>query len=592
MRRHVLGTPLVCVRIRLEMQPQFHLTPRPLWLDLEMYRRVRVVQLQDRPHHPPLRMRKLSRQPAHREVLGVEKELPRLQRFASRRRCHAPDCSLPFTFPPRALATLASNVQPHPVRRPLTRFTKIVATLGPASLNAETLRAMIDAGMNVARLNTSHGSLHQHQEAVQLVRECAKECGRTIGVLMDLAGPKLRTGPTEDGRALNLVAGNEILLTPSRVDGTEDLLSIDYPTLLQDVRAGDPILLDDGNVELRVEAVLDGVVECRIRFGGLVLPNRGVAMPESELSMPSLTPHDLDAIKAGVESNVDLFALSFVRSPEDLERARLAITDAGADTPLIAKIERRQAIDHLDAIIAESDGVMVARGDLGVDLPPEEVPVQQRRIIRFAAQHKVPVITATQMLESMIQSPRPTRAEASDVANAVWDLTDAVMLSGETAIGRYPVETIAMMDRIIRRAEANAPVGGNVAAPLGPSDHSYAVALAARAIVDADPSLRSVVCFTNSGYSALLMSKAYPGVPIYAVSPNPAVVNRLALARSVLPILADPVRDVDDMFRTVDDVLIEQGIVVPGSEVLIAGSLPVNLAGTTNFLKVHRVRET
>jgi pyruvate kinase len=280
-----------------------------------------------------------------------------------------------------------------------------------------------------------------------------------------------------------------------------------------------------------------------------------------------------------------------VRTPEDVDKARIAVHRAGADIPIVAKIERRQAIENLDDIIGESDGVMVARGDLGIDLPPEEVPIQQRRIVASAARNKVPVITATQMLESMVNAPRPTRAEASDVANAVWELADAVMLSAETAIGRFPVQTVEMMDRIIRRAEANMPEGSAVAAPHSPDDHSYVIALAARTIVDADPNLRAIVSFTRSGYSAHLMSKAYPGVPIYGVSPDPSVVRRLALARSVIPVYGDHIVDVDELLAAVDELLIEKGYVSPGHEVLVTGSLPMGIEGTTNFLKLHRVRE-
>lgn len=451
---------------------------------------------------------------------------------------------------------------------------------------------MINAGMDVVRLNTSHGSIEDHRAAVELVRRCADSCDKVVGILMDLGGPKLRTGPTEGGRPITLVPGQRVAVTPKIVAGTADLLSVDYPSLIEDVGVGDPVLLDDGNIELRVEAVLEDVLECRVVYGGPLIANKGVAFPESNLTMPSLTDHDLEAIKAGVESEVDMFALSFVRSPEDLEAAREAVHKAGATTPIIAKIERRQAIENLDAIITESNGVMVARGDLGVDLPPEEVPIQQRRIIESAARHKIPVITATQMLESMVHSPRPTRAEASDVANAVWELSDAVMLSAETAIGKYPVETIAMMDRIIRRAEANAPPGGYLAAPHGPGDQSYVLALAARTIVDADPNLRAIVCFTLSGYSAFLMSKAYPGVPIFAISPHDAVVRRLSLARSVIPLCCEEVQDVEEMFTKVDDILIEKGHALPGHELLVTGALPVKLRGTTNFLKMHRVGET
>ncbi len=449
---------------------------------------------------------------------------------------------------------------------------------------------MIHAGMDVARLNTSHGVIKEHQRSVALVRECAEKAGKPVAVLMDLGGPKLRTGPSTGGRPLNLQTGHTIRLTTRHVDGTEENLTIDYPRLLDDVHTGDSVLLDDGRIELQVLREIDDSLECLVTVGGILAPNKGVAFPASDLTTPALTERDHAAIAAGAHSAVDYFGLSFVRDPEDIELARSVSHAAGADIPIVAKIERRQALMKLDEIIAEADGVMVARGDLGVDLPPEEVPIQQRIIIASAARYKVPVITATQMLESMVDNPRPTRAEASDVANAVWDRSDAVMLSAETAVGRFPVETVAMMDRIIRRAESAYSDEGEPA-PLGHDDHSYVLALAARRIVESDPNMRAIVCFTNSGYSAFLMSKAHPPVPIFAVSPNNAVVQRLSLARSVTPILGPVVANTDEMFTVVDEVLMDSGYVPAGEEVLVTGSMPVSASGTTNFLKLHVVGE-
>jgi len=475
---------------------------------------------------------------------------------------------------------------------PPLRHTKIVATLGPASNNPHTLTGMIDAGLDVVRLNTSHGLIEEHRSSVALVRECADAKGKSVAVLMDLGGPKLRTGPTDGGRPLSLVTGASIHLTNAPVHGSESLVTVDYPFLLDDVRRGDTVLLDDGRIELRVVGVSATSLECVVVVGGLLGQNKGVAFPASTLTLPALTDRDREAIVVGVECGVDLFALSFVNSPSDIELARSVILAAGSDTPIVAKIERRQAVEQLDAIIAEADGVMVARGDMGVDLSPEEVPIQQRRIIESAARNKVPVITATQMLESMVDNPRPTRAEASDVANAVWDFSDALMLSAETAVGRFPVETVAMMDRIIRRAEAEMPAVGNPAPWSAPADHSYVISVAARSIIAADPHLKAIVCFTNSGYSALLMSKAYPGVPIFALSPNLAVVRRLSVARSVIPVVAPSVGSVEALFASVDDVLLRHDFVQPGDEVLVTGSLPVEVAGTTNFLKLHTVGES
>ena len=472
------------------------------------------------------------------------------------------------------------------------RRTKIVCTLGPASLRPETIEAMIRAGMDVARLNTSHGTLEEHAHSAALVREVAASVGRPIGVLMDLGGPKLRTGPTADGLPLLLVKGDAVRVTGLSAAPAPGTLTIDYPHLTTDVAPGEHVLIDDGNVELAVESVRDDCLECRVVHGGTLKPGRGVTFPHSNLTMKALTERDRQAIAIGVRAGVDLFALSFVGAASDIIETRELIASFGADTPIIAKIERRRAVENLDAILAEADGAMVARGDLGVELPPEDVPVQQRRIIAAAARNMIPVITATQMLESMVSSPRPTRAESSDVANAVWDLSDALMLSEETAVGQYPVEAVAMMDRIIRRAEEFA--GPDIAPTTTGSgdDHSYVVALAARRIVESDPNMRAIVCFTRSGYTAFLLSKVHPATPIIAVTPNESVCRRLALARSVIPVLGPLVDTSERMLQMVDEVLVRGQHMAEGEEVVVVASLPVQAAGTTNFLKLHRVGES
>lgn len=473
------------------------------------------------------------------------------------------------------------------------RKTKIVCTLGPASLHRETLAAMIRAGMDIARLNTSHGTLDEHVRSAQLVRDVSAEVGKTVGVLMDLAGPKLRTGETEFGRLLELKIGAEVRLTNRQVPGNEQLLTVEYPRLTEDVLAGERVLLDDGKIELEVVRSGPEGLDCRVLSGGFLGPHKGMSFPQTTLTTPALTEKDKEAIRAGVGAGVDYFALSFVCDGGDLARTREFINSLGADTPIIAKIERRQAVENLDDVVAESDGVMVARGDLGVELPPEDVPVQQRRIIAAAGRNMVPVITATQMLESMISSPRPTRAEASDVANAVWDVSDALMLSGETAIGAYPVESVSMMDRVIRRAEAaeSTLAHENVISPET-DDHSYVVALAARRIVESDPNMRGVACFTNSGYTALLLSKVHPNAPIFGITPSESVCRRLALARGVIPILCDTVESSERLLQMVDVTLVARNHIARGDEVVVVASLPVRVQGTTNFLKLHRIGES
>jgi pyruvate kinase len=473
------------------------------------------------------------------------------------------------------------------------RRTKIVCTLGPASLHPETIAAMIRAGMDVARLNASHGSPESHGEAITLVRRVADECNKPVGILMDLSGPKIRTGETEYSRALELVPGRELRLTTEEVPGTEHLLTVEYPRLTEDVLAGERVLLDDGKIELEVLRASPEGLDCRVLTGGLLTSHKGVSFPSTNLTAAALTESDREYIRFGVAAGVDYFGLSFVRDADDISRTRDYIASLRSDIPIIAKIERRQAVDNLDDVLAEADGAMVARGDLGVELPPEDVPIQQQRIIAAAARNKIPVITATQMLESMVDSPRPTRAEASDVANAVWDMSDALMLSEETAVGRYPVETVAMMDRIIRRAEAaTAEFDREVMTPPDTDDHSYVVALAARRIVESDENMKAVVCFTQSGYTALLLSKVHPNAPIFAVSPHETVSRRLALARGVTPIRSDLVHTSEALLKVVDETLVQGRYVQPGEEVVVVASMPVSAQGTTNFLKLHRVGES
>ncbi|MEX1103860.1 MAG: pyruvate kinase, partial [Dehalococcoidia bacterium] len=454
-----------------------------------------------------------------------------------------------------------------------------------------TVAAMVRAGMDVARLNTSHGTIEEHVRAVALVREVSAAEGKPVAVLMDLGGPKLRTGPT-DGGAIDIQTGSEVHLVYEAGACSPQRITVEYPRLTEDVLAGHRVLLDDGNIELEVEQASADGLRCRVIHGGPLGPNKGVAFPGSNLTLPALTDRDREAIDAGVAANVDFFALSFVRSVEDIAAARDIIQSRGSDIPIIAKIERRQAVENLDAILAEADGAMVARGDLGVELAPEDVPVEQRRIIASAAKNMIPVITATQMLESMVDSPRPTRAESSDVANAVWDLSDALMLSQETAIGQYPVEAVAMMDRIIRRAEEASTPDSEPFVTTDTDDHSYVVALAARRIVERDQNMRGVVCFTQSGYTAFLLSKVHPNAPIFAVTPNEQVYRRLSLARSVVPLFGPLVNSSEKMLQMVDSLLLEGRHIAEGEEVVVVASLPVHAAGTTNLLKLHRVGET
>ena len=472
------------------------------------------------------------------------------------------------------------------------RRTKIVCTLGPASETPDTIAQMIRAGMDVARLNTSHGTVADHMELIRAIRDAARAESRTVGILMDLGGPKLRTGPVKQPEGITLIEGEHVTVCGERIISEPGRIGIGYARLSADVRAGDRILINDGALLLAVDEVAPEQLSARVVNGGQLTANRGVSLPDSSLELPALTQRDRQYISFGVEWGVDFFALSFVGSAGDVSEAKAIIGFVGEETPVIAKIERRSAIDNLDEIAAIADGLMVARGDLGVELPPEDVPVQQRRIIAAAGRNLIPTITATQMLESMTESPRPTRAESSDVAHTVGAVSDAVMLSAETAVGRYPVEAVQMMDRIICSAEAAEP---NVIAPpasMATDNHAYTVALAARRIVEFDRNMKGIACFTRTGYTAQLLSKVYPNVPIFGLSPTPAVCGRLSLSRGVHPLQVPFVEHSEEMLHIVDRALVDCGLLEIGDEVVIVASLPVRAVGRTNFLKLHRTGES
>ncbi len=471
------------------------------------------------------------------------------------------------------------------------RRTKIVCTLGPASSSPETIAQMIRAGMDVARLNTSHGTIGEHMEMVRSIRDVATAEKRHVGILMDLGGPKLRTGPVAEPEGVMLRAGDEITVVSERVISEPSRIGIDYGRLSADVVPGDRILVNDGALLFAVMDVGPHGLRAKVVNGGALTANRGVSFPDSALHLQALTERDRQYVSAGVDAGVDFFALSFVGTPDDVREVKSIISCLGEETPVIAKIERRRAVEKLDEIAAVSDGLMVARGDLGVELPPEDVPVQQRRIIAAAARNLIPAITATQMLESMTESPRPTRAESSDVAHAVWDVSDAVMLSGESAVGRYPVESVMMMDRIIRAAERAEPVVLPPTVRPATDNHAYTVALAARRIVEFDGNMKGIACFTRSGYTAGLLSKVYPGAPIFGLSPTEGVCRQLALARGVTPVQVPFVEHSEEMLQIVDRSLVEQGMCLDGDEVVIVASLPVRAVGRTNFLKLHRLGE-
>ena len=465
---------------------------------------------------------------------------------------------------------------------------KIVATLGPASADRAVVRALIDAGMNVARLNLSHGDSEHHRTTVATVRAEAERAGAAVAILADLAGPKIRVGRMAGG-AVDLVAGSRVTITTNDILGTADTISTTYRELADDVRPGDPILLDDGLLRLEVEEVRGREVSTRVVVGGPLKDRKGMNLPGTKLSTPALTDKDKADLSYARELGVDYFALSFVRTPADLVEAKAL----AGDTPVIAKVEKPEAIENLDAILEAADGVMVARGDLGVELGDEKVPLVQKRILGHRAVRAKPTITATQMLDSMIVNPRPTRAEASDVANAVLDGTDAVMLSGETSVGKYPVESVRTMAAIIDEVEGSALYSTGLASRAEPErSGSFSEAIADAAVEAAQSrKLAAIAVYSESGRSAWLVSAYRPAASIICFSRHDAVLNRLALCWGIKPLHGDWVRGVDGVVGQAERELIVHGLVRPGDEIAVTfGMVLGDEPFQTNMMKLWKVR--
>ena len=471
------------------------------------------------------------------------------------------------------------------------RRAKILATLGPVSSDQDTIRKMIDLGMDVARLNFSHGRHEEHADLIDRIR-AASHGIRPVAVVQDLQGPKIRTGPLKVGRAgVRLEAGKELVVTTEGdAPGDEELVSTTYRHLAEDVRAGDRLLIDDGLIELRVLST-DGVrARCQVVEGGLLKEHKGINLPGVALRAEALGEKDLRDLAFGLAHGIDYVALSFVRSPEDVKKCRAAMEGSGRVVPIIAKLEKPEALASLDEVIAVADAVMVARGDLGVEIEPASVPSIQKQILRKANAAGKPVIVATQMLESMIEHPRPTRAEASDVANAIWDGADAVMLSAETASGRHPLLALQMMDRIVREAETHLALGvrpvdfpWNDDGPFNAVTAGAAVhaALAARAT--------AIACFTISGTTARLLSQQRPHVPIIAFSPDQAIRRRMAFYWGVEPKIMEPVRNSDVMCEMVSHQLLADGFAKPGDRIVLVFGSPLGVPGQTNSIRLHRI---
>jgi pyruvate kinase len=471
------------------------------------------------------------------------------------------------------------------------RRAKIICTIGPACDSEEKIRELMCTGMDVARLNFSHGTHAEHARRIQRLRRAARRLKRTICILQDLQGPKIRTGRLRDGHPVLLKAGAVLTITPRTLAGTAELISTDFAGLAREVEPGARVLLSDGRIELKVRAIRGDDVVCEVLNGGTLGEQQGINLPGAAVAIPALTAKDKLDLEFGLNHGVDLVALSFVRSGDDIREAKSLMRDLEKSVPIIAKLEKPQAIERLEEILEVASGVMIARGDLGVELPPERVPIIQKLVIQRAGVWRRPVITATQMLESMTENPRPTRAEASDVANAIFDGTDAVMLSGETASGRYPRETVAMMVRIILEAEASM-------AQLPPTsrrrqEHRYSVAeTICESIAHAaeDLPMRAIAVFTESGNTARMLSKHRPKVGIYAFSRKPEVCNRMNALWGVHPVHKEEWESAEAMLQTTEKELLSKGLLRTGDVLgLVAGTQLTS--GATNFMRLHTVGE-
>jgi pyruvate kinase len=466
------------------------------------------------------------------------------------------------------------------------RHAKIVCTLGPASSSPERIDQLMRAGMDVVRLNFSHGTHEEHRRRMEAVRAASGRHEKSIAVIADLQGPKIRTGRLRGGLPVLLKNGQRFVITARPCEGTAERVSTSYRPLPREVRRGDRILLADGLIELRVVGVRGDDVITEVVNGGELGENKGINLPGVNLRVSALTPKDRADLAFALRIGVNYIAQSFVRTAADVRAAKAAIARLGKDTPVIAKLEKPEAIANLEDILRVADGVMVARGDLGVEMSPEQVPVVQKQIIARARARRIPVITATQMLESMTLNPRPTRAEASDVANAIFDGTDAVMLSAETASGRYPVEAVRMMDRIIRAAEAagrDVPMRRRSGEALSVAETiSEAVCVAATEL-----KMKVIAVFTQTGSTARLIAKYRPRPPIIAFSPTQDARRRLSLLWGVIPRSIEGVRNIDELASVAEQRLLEEGYVRPGDVVGIVAGTPLGVPGTTNFMKLH-----
>lgn len=479
----------------------------------------------------------------------------------------------------------------------MVRRTKIVCTIGPATQSVEMVEALAEAGMDVARLNFSHGTIEDHHQRIKAIRDVERRLNRPIAILLDIQGPKIRLGDLPEGR-LKVEAGEELFVRPGSGPAEVGLgpitLTIPYPRLLEQLVAGNTIYLDDGLVELTVLDVRGDRLMARVETSGELRSRNGVTLPEIDVDLPAVDATDVDHIRFGVEAGVDFVAASFVRRPEHVDAVRDSIRSVGGSQQVIAKIESREGVRNIDAIFEAADGVMVARGDMGVELPAEEVPHVQKKLIALGNRLGKPVITATQMLDSMARNPRPTRAEVTDVANAIFDGSDAVMLSGETAVGRYPVEAVKMMDRIARKTEEALDYASMLERRRVRTGRVTVADAIARATCEtaADLNVRAILCSTQSGSTARMVSKYRPKAPIIAATPNEYVVRQLCLVWGVRPALVPRTPQIDAMVDVLMEAAKRSGFIEDGDRVAIAAGVRTGTPGSTNLLQIQTVGET
>ncbi|MEW5819567.1 MAG: pyruvate kinase [Cyanobacteriota bacterium] len=472
------------------------------------------------------------------------------------------------------------------------RKTKIVATLGPATSSKEKIEALIDAGVNIFRLNASHGELSEHEVVINIIKSVREEKNIPIAILFDIQGPKIRVGKLENGTPVSLVEGKEIIITSENLLGNQERISTNYPNLANDVKPDDLILLNDGVFVLKVKEISGSDVKTIIMAGGSLTEHKGVNLPGTTSSLSAITPKDEKDIEFAVKHKVDYIALSFVRSAEDIKLLRKHIKESGGDIPVIAKIEKPKALENIEEIIDVSDGIMVARGDLGIELAPHKVPLAQKKLIYLSNLENVFVITATQMLESMIENPLPSRAEASDVANAILDGTDAIMLSAETSVGKYPEKAVKMMDSISLEIESKDYIEIRKVVPKlsdNISADSHAIAVSTFAM-SKDLNVDAIVAFTNSGFTAKLLSNFRPNAPIIAITHSEKVSRELNAYWGIIPCVVD-IEDTEmSQYYGLDKILKEKTPLVTNDKIVIVGGMPYLVSGITNFIRLHTIK--